>query len=380
MKFLSASIISIILFFFSALNALALYNPLSVPNNKVGVHILFPDEVFEARDLVNSQGGNWGYVTIPIQASDKNLEKWQTFMNDCFGLHLIPILRLATNGDYFNTKVWEKPKPEDILDFANFLNSLDWPTKNRYVIVYNEVNRDDEWGGKLSPKEYAKILNYATDTFKSKNSDFFILSAGLDNAAPNLPGYMNEYDFLKQMELEVPGIFSKIDGIASHSYPNPGFSQPPLLNTTESVYSFKYESSLVQNMGGKNLPVFITETGWSDKSLSQTQIANYMKTAFKNVWNDSNVVAVTPFLLRAQGDFSEFSLIDSDGQKNERYKALIGLPKTAGEPILNNKVKSNPLREITLPIRRFLYTENDENPIFSIVNPTKKILKWLLQI
>src|SRR3990170_4327364 len=126
-----------ILFLFAVLlntlfssSAEAIYDPLSLKNNKFGIHILFPEELSEASVLVNSTGGDWGYVTIPIKASDKDLVKWQTFMDNSARFHLIPLIRLATEGDYFNNSSWSKPTEYDVLDFANFLNSLSWPTKN----------------------------------------------------------------------------------------------------------------------------------------------------------------------------------------------------------------------------------------------------------
>ncbi len=369
-------------FFIFITPAKAIYDPLSKPNNKVGIHILFTDEVFQAKDLVNAKNGDWGYVTIPIQASDKNLLKWQTFMDDCRELHLIPILRLATNGDYFNTKVWEKPKPEDILDFANFLNSLDWPAKNRYVIIFNEVNRADEWGGAASPSEYAEILNYAVDTFKSKNDDFFIISAGLDNAAPNNPpSYINEYDFLSEMDQGTPGIFAKIDGISSHSYPNPGFSQPPHVNTTKSIYSFEYEKDLITIFTNKNLPIFITETGWSSNIISKDRIGSYFAQAYSQVWNDNNIVAVTPFLLRAGGEpFGQFSFLDENGNKNPNYKIIEAMDKVKGQPTLSQKTKKETIIQKTLPIRRFLYGIEVKSSFLRSIQPTKSIFKWLLNI
>lgn len=369
-----------IIFFSFNKNALA-YDPLSRANNKVGIHILFPEEVFQAKELVNSSGGEWGYVTIPIQSSDKDLDKWQTFMDDCRDLRLIPILRLATTGDYFNTRVWEKPSLENIVDFANFLDSLEWPTKNRYVTIFNEVNRADEWGGSVSPAEYAEILAFSIETFKSKDEDFFIVSAGLDNAAPNAQGYMDQYDYLSLMEQHSPGIFSKLDGFASHSYPNPGFAQPPSINTTKSIYSFKYESNLVNNFAGKNLPVFITETGWISSKTPENKISDYFNYAFKNVWNDENVITVTPFLLRAgQGPFVEFSFIHPDGSKTPKYIGLENISKIKGDPIITEVKSKKPLRQITLPIRKFFYDLEANNELFSAIKPTKTLFKWLLKI
>ena len=38
------------------------------------------------------------------------------------------------------------PNEYDLIDFANFLNQLPWPVNNRYVIIYNEPNQENEWG------------------------------------------------------------------------------------------------------------------------------------------------------------------------------------------------------------------------------------------
>ena len=141
--------------------ASAAENPLAVANNKIGVHILDPSEVSAAAELVNHNGGDWGYVTIPIQTGDENFAKWQAFMDNCKQYHLIPIIRLATQDDYSNTEFWRKPTEDDIVNFANFLNSLEWPTKNRYIIVFNEVNRADEMGrqrGSCSLCPFAQFL------------------------------------------------------------------------------------------------------------------------------------------------------------------------------------------------------------------------------
>ncbi len=161
--------------------AYAVEDPFSKPNNFFGIHILFPSELDQAKDLVNSSGGDWGYVTIPIQITDLNLEKWQDFMNNAKSLHVIPIIRLATQNDPHNTAVWRKPNPSDILDFANFLSSLNWPTKNKYVILFNEVNRFDEWGGDYpNPIEYAKLVSYASQVFKQRDPNFYLILAGMD--------------------------------------------------------------------------------------------------------------------------------------------------------------------------------------------------------
>lgn len=353
----------------------AIYDPLSAPNNKIGIHILFPDEITKAHELVDSNNGDWGYITIPIQAGDKDIGKWQGFMDNCRNLHLIPIIRLATEDNYFDKSTWRMPNDSDVLDFANFLSSLNWPTKNRYIIVFNEVNRADEWEGQSDPASYAHLLSYATTVFKSESRDYFIISAGLDNAASTGNGNYNEYDFSYDMNQAVPGIFNQIDGFSSHSYPNPGFITPPDVKTPESIDSFSYERDGIEALTNKKLPIFITETGWDQSRINTDKVAAYYKDAIQNTWNDPQIVAITPFLLTAgPGPFEKFSFTDSNGSENTVFKLFLSLPKTAGKPNLNPapKKESGVLRGSKLPTVKF--------PI-SIINikgeAIKKFFKWI---
>lgn len=367
------------LFFLSnASNSYAVYDPTSISNNKFGIHILFPSEVSDAAKLVNSTGGDWGYVTIPIQANDKNLVKWQSFMDDCRKNHIIPIIRIATLVDYFNKDSWKKPTDYDILDFANFLNDLNWPTKNRYVIIYNEVNRGDEWGGTPNAAEYAEILDYASDIFKKRSEDFFVISAGLDNASANTNFSVENYTFMRQMNDFDPGIFAKIDGLASHSYPNPAFAMPPS-TLREGIYSYYYQQQLALILSGKKLPIFITETGWSSKKVSQEQQAQYYIKTFANYWNDPDIIAVTPFIYNAtQGDFSQFSFVNNS-EKNKIYYAYFNISKVKGNPEINPENTQSSTFNTILPTEKF--KSSTLNSIFQkIGSKQKEFFKWILGI
>jgi len=358
----------------------AIYDPHSVANNIFGIHILFPEELSKAAELVNSNGGDWGYVTIPIQASDKNLDKWQKFMDDCKTDHLIPIIRLATDGDYFNQSSWSVPTDSDIVDFANFLDSLSWPTQNRYIVVYNEPNRSDEWGGTPDAAAYAQILDFAVSRFKQENKDFFIISAGLDNASVNNTGQsINEFTYMSQMNDAVNGIFSEIDGLGSHSYPNPGFSAPPS-SAQEGIDSFYYQNNLVNSLTGKNLPVFITETGWSNQTVSYDLQKQYYASAFQDYWNDSNVVAVTPFVLSAgQGVFAQLSFTNSSGE-TPLFSAYKGFSKIKGEPLLaKDFALSIGKQNRSIPVKKFQSNETIRTVFETINQSAKTFFKWLLK-
>lgn len=362
------------MFVFNIKQTLAVYDPLSVPNNKIGIHILFVDELAKARELINSSGGDWGYVTIPIQAGDRDLKKWQTFMDDCRKFHIIPIIRLATEGDYFEKAAWRKAEDTDVVDFANFLNSLSWPVKNRYIIVFNEVNRADEWEGQANPSEYAEILSYAVTVFKSKNQDFFMISGGMDNAAATDGKNYSQYDYYRIMNQSVPGIFNQIDGFSSHAYPNPAFSQPPSVDTPRSINSFSYELATIEAMSVKKLPVFITETGWDQKAISEKTAASYYKEALNGYWNNSSIVAITPFLLTSgSGPFEKFSFLKSNGDKNETFKMIESLPKIKGAPSLTTLKKIlGEETNLDIPVKNFSNQENEDKG-----KNVKQIIKWI---
>src|SRR5687768_5439163 len=156
------------------------------------------------------------------------------------------------------------------------------------------------------------------------------------------------------MNKAVPGIFGQIDGLASHSYPNPAFSQPPHVHTDKSIASFTYERNLARNLSGKTLPIFITETGWTAEGISDEQRAAYYKTALNTIWKDEGIVAITPFLLRASGNFNKFTFINENGQETKQYVAVKDEPKTKGAPTVLATILQNPLvGSINLPEKSF---------------------------
>lgn len=305
----------------------AIIDPFSVPNNRIGVHILSPDEVGSAAKLVNSSGGDWGYVTIPMRSDDRDPDKWIKFFTECRNKHIIPIVRLAT---FPSGGTWAAPTSFDLVDFANFLNEMPWPTKNRYIILFNEPNHSNEWGGQVDPVGYATLISEAKSLFKSRSEDFFLLSGGLDMSVPNSATSMEALRFYSEMSKSVPGWYDALDGLAVHSYPNPGFSASVFSKSRYGITSYKYELNYLSSLGYEEKPVFITETG--------TVIArDFYKPALTQVWTDPNIVAITPFLLFAgTGDFVRFSLLDLTHQPKESYQDIYSIPKISGSPLLAN--------------------------------------------
>lgn len=318
--------------------AKAIYDPLSVPNNKFGIHIQSENDLEDAARLVNSSGGDWGYVTLVITEAERDYNRWQKVFDKMRRLHLIPIVRLATK---FEDGVWTIPQKEEINNWIAFLNSLNWVVKNRYIVIGNEPNHAKEWGGKIDPEGYGNYLKEFSQKLKLASPDFFILPAGLDASAPNSPETMDEGKFISQMHKAIPDIFEFIDGWTSHSYPNPAFSGKAEDDGKGTVRTFDWELSYLKRIGiDKNLPVFITETGWSNQNLTEDEIGDRLKHAFEKAWTDKRVVAVTPFILNyTDSPFAEFSWKNKEGSFYSFFGVVEAITKTKGEPIQEVKGK-----------------------------------------
>jgi len=316
------------------------YDPVLVPNNIYGIGIINHTDLKDVSDLVNVNGGDWGYVTIVITEDQMERTVWQKFFDECRRLHLIPIVRVSTrfNSDITSLSygTWEIPSVEKIDGWVNFFNSLNWVVENRYVVILNEPNHAKEWGGKIDPTGYATYLKTFSERLKNSSPDYFVLNAGLDQSALNTRVSMDQKLFMDKMVKAVPDVFNFIDGLSSHSYPNPAFSGVPNATGRKSIKGYDWELGLIKSYGvKKELPVFITETGWVRTSKNEKIVTDKLKYAFENVWSkDKRVVAVTPFILNYQDEpFYEFSWKNKDGSYFQMYKEIQNLPKVKGEPV-----------------------------------------------
>jgi len=313
-----------------------------VINNKFGIHLAQPSDtdIERARELVNGDAGGWGHVTLVIHADDKDVTKWQDIFDKLRARRLIPIMRLATTPRGEN---WERAKKEDANDWANFLNKLNWVVKKRYIILFNEPNHATEWGGEVDADSYADVAAEFAKVLKSSNEDNFIMMAGLDVSAPeSKPNYMDAGNFFETVVTKIGADnFNKyFDGLSSHSYPNPGFSGSAFGSGRGSVKTYEWELGVLESLGVKDLPVFITETGWNGDVLSRSQIAENFRYAYEQIWlPDARVVAVTPFVLNYQGEpFLKFSWVKfgEEGVYPE-FDVVSSLEKKFGRPELIEK-------------------------------------------
>lgn len=290
--------------------------------NVLGVHILQPQEIDAAKDLITSENDDeWQYLTIPLTLNDlEKHDEWQEFFNKARERKIIPLVRLATR---FENGSWQRPNRKELVSLVGFLSKLDWPTDKKHIIVFNEVNHAKEWGGQVDPASYAETLAFVSSWARSENNGFVILPAAMDLAAPNFGPTREAFSYLSELYQIDDKIFDSIDVWNSHSYPNPGFSSPPTRTGQNSLIGFRYELDFLKNKTGKDFDVFITETGWEENPSTSRWLESYYTYALQHIWSDSRVVAVTPFVLQgAPGPFEKFSFLDGNSQPTKQYKAL----------------------------------------------------------
>ncbi len=279
--------------------------------NIFGIHLGDTNDIQKAGPIINASGGDWGYVTVVIRTDLLNHQMWQEFFDRCRQMHITPIIRLATNME---NSYWKKPEYSDVDAITTFLNSLNWPHQKQIIILFNEPNHGSEWGGGVDIKNFVDISSYTAKKFKSLSPNYYILTTGLDLAAPsNLPEFESATNFYQQILSYKPDYFDNIDALAHHYYPN------------NSPKNFIWELNLLKKIGiKKDLPVFITETGFQNKKTAPRLLINNL-----NNWSrDKRIIAVTPFIFNyPYPPFEQFSWLDRGGNLNYEFKKVVNLPK-----------------------------------------------------
>ena len=197
----------------------------------------------------------------------------------------------------------------------------------------------------MDPGGYAKVLNFTIDEFKKKNKDFFMLNGAFNPTAPSSVGYMDEVKFMREMNVSVPGIFEKLDGWASHPYPQPAFMGLPTDTGRSSIRAYEWELNQLDKLFNvRDLPVFITETGWPHSEgaifnynyYDSDTVSGYIKYAFEEIWlKDGRVVSITPFTVYYDPPFDHFSWVGKNGEGYKQFQTILNIKKVAGKPPVN---------------------------------------------
>ncbi|MCC7370301.1 MAG: hypothetical protein IT306_17890 [Chloroflexi bacterium] len=276
--------------------------------NKRGVHLLLDDGDTRFSEAVWEQHIVWtarltgqgGYAVQLIRSNDLRPASWQHMIDLMDREGVVPIIRLATfkspDGQWWTTPT---PDPDgrgykSAADrYRRFFDAIDWRAETVLVTVANEVNRPDEWGGAPDPAAYARFLRDVTDALRRVTSvNVLVLNGALDAYAPSASfGTTYAIDserFMEGMVAEVPDIFERLDGWASHAYPlgpfgeHPGQQafkiddvrpnagprpQPPAGVVNRGVNGYVWELWKLRQLGlSRELPVYVTESGWRHRA------------------------------------------------------------------------------------------------------------------
>lgn len=293
--------------------------PLPANHNKAGLHLLlhdgraaWPEEMWEEHLRYARQAvGPWGYVAEVVCLDDLEVTRWQYFLDLCAQLQLTPVIRLASVFVYEPQPGWSTP-PRDgdnsyhtvAAQYADFIAALDWPSSPHYIIVGNEPNHGEEWGGQPDPEAYARFLIDVADALHAADPQANVLNAGLDPYTPHTGSqpfangqyYIDAESFMDGMHAAYPDVFEHIDVWASHPYPMGAFVAGPWQQTYQvdwindahnpehitapqglynrGINGYKWELFKLASYGLPELPVMITETGWRHAESSTPQAAD----------------------------------------------------------------------------------------------------------
>lgn len=291
--------------------------------SKMGIHILHPEEITDAKQLVrmHEEDRNWHYVTVPYTIEDiEKTSQWQKFFNEAKKNRIIPLVRLASSMD---GQGWTIPNRKNTVDQISALSQFEWPTQQKHIIIYNEVNHAKEWGGVIDPIDYARVFRFASSWAHAVDSSFVVMPAAMDLAAPNGSETMEAFNYLTKMYDFDPEIFAYADAWNSHSYPNPGFAASPQRKAKNGMNGFEYELQFLAGKTEKDLQVYITETGWEENAALRRWLPAYYVYALEHIWSHDRVAAVTPFILKGSpGPFTGFSFLDTADNPTTQYRAF----------------------------------------------------------
>jgi hypothetical protein len=186
------------------------------PNNIMGLNIARLHQeryIWATADLVNANGGAWGYVTILLTYADRDSviadSELQKVLDRCFEARLQPIVRVGTRFDT-QTGVWDRPTLDDPYRWRALLERARWPNRTVWIIPANEPNLRREWGGQVDVAAYARYQERFMDAF-STSDRFKVANAPLNlSNDTSLPEMMDAFQFLGELGEYAPKVLERL--------------------------------------------------------------------------------------------------------------------------------------------------------------------------
>lgn len=296
----------------------------ALPNNYFGAHLLVGEgadgtkgdkHLRWARYLV----GRWGYAKTLLADIDGNTKGppkgWIDYVNKCYKLELIPVLRL---GGHYGRGGWRKPEADAPGDYTSIAQAVKGVVAGLprtdmcplYIEVWNEPNLAVEWSGKPDPKEYADFFVAVSKAIRSIGDPRIrVLNGGLATSP----------EWAERLCKANPEFINAFDLWACHPYP---MNRPPSLNLHDKtvkpgselcIDSYLLELAKLREAGRPDVKVMITETGWDlgngvytrsegHPIIDEYNRADYAMRAFRDHYPKwPELVAVFPFEFSNEG-------------------------------------------------------------------------------
>jgi hypothetical protein len=326
------------------------------PNNIVGLNLARlhqPRYLRAAADVVNANGGAWGYVTILLTRQERDNELsamvLQQLLDRCFEARLLPIVRVATTFDV-ETGIWERPTDDEPTRWRALFEQVRWPNRLVWVIPANEANLGREWGGEVDVVSYARYVEQFMNVFEGADR-LRVVNGPMNLSNPHkLPEMQDAFDFLERQADLTPSYFERLPAWATNSYRVDGLGEG-------ARFTHKgYETEL--EFVGRDMPVIVAESGFLNHHDDEA-VARFFVQAYKEWQADRRVIAATPLIWDPDADDRwMFTLDDFGGVESDSaaYRALRGLPRIAGSaqagPVVANtaRVSASAVKARPLPV------------------------------
>jgi len=224
-----------------------------------------------------------------------------------------------------------------------------WPL---WLEIHNEPNLCYEWtcdagsvagdwlGHEQIAHEYARMLRDVADALHAiGDGRIRVINGGLAPGgarrcrcgSDDFEAGVTAADFLREMRAEVPDVFDRLDGLATHSYPAEGEGWGFFVPYDRAGPGLRYYERELEIVG-RDLPVLITETGWcvpgsrcAAPSGSREDVAAWTVRAYEELWLvDDRIHAVMPFMLRDAG-WEDFAWVAAGGGPHPVYDRVRAL-------------------------------------------------------
>jgi hypothetical protein len=177
--------------------------------------------------------------------------------------------------------------------------------------IWNEENSTAYWRpGHTAPERYAELYLAARAAIKRVQPGARVIVGGL--AVGGSHSTTNEVDFLRRMFAHRPSLRRNLDAVAFHPY------QRSVAKVYARIARLRRALDI---LAGPQVPIEITEVGWSKKHFSEsTRAADLARLALELPRSDCNVTRLIPF------DWIDpisagFGLVDVDGSTRPSGRA-----------------------------------------------------------